>query len=69
VNFFGNSYSIIATEREIGDLRSGQFRFAKELQLSFLNLSSDRLVEDSDVGKLLDPPPSLVMMNSRSETR
>ena len=54
---------------EFRDLGSGLFRFTTELQLSFLDLSLDQFVEGSNVGKLFDPPPCLVMLNSRSETR
>ena len=51
-------------EREIGVLGSGMFLSSMELQLSFLDLPLDQLVEGSDVREVLDPPPSLVMLSS-----
>ena len=67
--FFLNSHSRIALETRIEDLGSGPFRSATKLQLNFLNSSLDQLVESSNVRELLDPPPSMVVMNSHSGTR
>jgi len=56
-------------ERVIGDLGSAPFWSAMELQLGFLDASLDQLVEGLDIGKLLDPPSSLVVLNSHSGTK
>ena len=56
-------------ERGIKDFGSEIFRSVMKLQLRFLDPPLDQLVEDSDVGELLDPPPSLVLLNSHSEMR
>jgi len=69
MNFFGNSHSKITSERGIRDFDSGLFQSATELQLRLLDLHLDQLVEGSDVGKLLNLPPSLAMLNSHSKRR
>jgi len=70
VNFFKDSHSKIALGKGESDtFYSGLSRSAKELHLRFLDPPLDQLVEGSDVGKLLDSPPSLALLSSSSEMR
>ena len=56
-------------ERGVENFGSCLFLSAMELQLRLLDLPMDQVVEGLYVRELLDPPPSLVVLNSRSEMR
>ena len=56
-------------ERGIRDLGSGLFWFSIELQLQFLDPPLDQLIEVLDISELLNPPPSLAVLSSRSKLR
>ena len=56
-------------ERGVKDFGSCLFLSAMELQLRLLDLPLDQVVEGLYVRELLDPPLSLVVLNSCSEMR